>query len=417
MAASGVISITAQIMESAEMEGSAASSSSGPSKTFMQKLQANLKGLAGGWKKMAKVGGTGLFYLALSQSKLASGVVKGMLQMVGTIVDLLLDNFGIVRLLGWAIPKMSSAVQKIGDFLQGIGPAFKAIWGKVWDWIASLASSAGDTLLNIFKKIKPESVSSEDVEKLVQERILQLEGDETVVTEAEKQAFLNRKGDDNEPKLINELVFTQEEVEEYAEHYRGQMQTEMDAVRHNAEMAMPDNIDEPQWYHEGGGDLPGGQVTSDHVDAALESGEIVLIDKPLDEEGEGSFYDKASDTMQSWFDDIGSFDFADLIDYFDMPALNPRALLGVLFEGAGGGDSITPKDAVTTILDRSVKDDFKGGSISGYSGNVPDESSYAGSEDYGTTSLNFMNQNNAYLDHLATQYRNSGPPNQQHRKR
>jgi len=258
MAASGVISITAQIMESAEIEGSAASSSSGPSKTFMQKLQANLKGLATGWKKMAKVGGTGLFYLALVHSKLASGVVKGMLRIVGTIVDLLLDNFGIVRLLGWAIPKMSSAVQKIGDFLQGIGPAFKAIWGKVWDWIASLASSAGDTLLNIFKKIKPESVSSEDVEKLVQERILQLEGDETIVTEVEKQAFLDGTGDTT---LIDEPVFTQEEVEEYAEHYRGQMQTEMDTVRHNAEMATPDNIDEPQWYHEGGGDLPGGQVT------------------------------------------------------------------------------------------------------------------------------------------------------------
>jgi hypothetical protein len=129
-----------------------------------------------------------------------------------------------------------------------------------------------------------------------------------------------------------------------------------------------------------------------------------LIDESLTE-GEDNFFDKAEDTMQSWFDDIGSFDFADLIGYFNIPSLNPRALLGVLFEGAGGADSISPKEAVTTILDRSVKDDFHGVSgIPGYAGNVPDESSYSDSEDFGTTSLNFMNQNNPYLDHLWEQY-------------
>lgn len=351
MAASGVIAITAQIMESADIEGAEENPSSGPPKSFMQRLKANLKGLKSGWKNMSKIGGTGLFFLMLSQSKIAGGIVKNMFQIVGTLVDLLLDNFGIIRFLSWMIPKLSTGIQKIGAFIDGIGPTFKKIWGVVWDWISTLASSSADTLLDIFKNIKPSEVSSEEVEELFEKRVLQLEAGETIVTEADKQAFLAGTA---EAKLIDEPVFTQEEVEDYAEHYRGQMQTEMDNVRKNAEMDTPDIADK-QWYHEGGGDLPGGQVTSDHVDAALESGEIVLIDEKLDE-GNDTLISKTEDAFASWFDDIGSFQWSDLTGLFSVDKLNPKHLMDALFFGTSSGT--TPKNAMDAILERSVLDDF-----------------------------------------------------------
>jgi len=373
MAASGVISITAQIMESAETEGSSESPSSGPSKSFMQRLKANLKGLKSGWKDITKVGGTGLFYLMLSQSKLASGVVKGMLQMVGAIVDLLLDNFGIVRMLGWLIPKMSSAVQKIGDFLQGIGPVFRKIWGVVWDWISSQASSAGDTLLNLFKNIIPESVSSAEVEKLVQERILQLKEGETIITEAEKQAFLDGTGEKG-TGLIDEPAFTQEEVDEIADHYRGLIQGEVDEIRVNEEAAYAE-AGEAQWYHEGGPERPGGPITAGNVNMALQAGDVVIIDEKLDA-GEDTLLTRSEDMLKSWGDSLGQFQWSDITGLFSMPSLNPVDLIGGLF--GSGDNAITPEKAMTTILSRSLQ----GGTYKAPpGGHRPDESQHLGWEE------------------------------------
>ena len=80
------------------------------------------------FRKLGGTGATGIFWLMLSQSRIASTMVKNMFRLAGTFVDVILNEFGIVKLLGWLIPKLADIVRFFGNFMDEIGPVLQDIW-------------------------------------------------------------------------------------------------------------------------------------------------------------------------------------------------------------------------------------------------------------------------------------------------
>ena len=99
MAVSGVITITSQIMQAED--DNPASSKKGGLIAMMRKVALAIKNMKLNFRKLGGTGATGIFWLMLSQSRIASTMVKNMFRLAGTFVDVILNEFGIVKLLGW----------------------------------------------------------------------------------------------------------------------------------------------------------------------------------------------------------------------------------------------------------------------------------------------------------------------------
>ena len=143
MAASGVISITAQIMGSQDMApGTSAEDKFKPDQSLFQKVGGAVKG-------MMKFSGLAKFGLlaVLSQSKLATGVIGTIFRLLGALVDIFLAFF--IPFLIDGIKGLSRIVKSIWGFLNGLVSTFKAAWNAVWDWLTGLADSVRVEFLDL----------------------------------------------------------------------------------------------------------------------------------------------------------------------------------------------------------------------------------------------------------------------------
>jgi len=143
MAASGVISITAQIMASQDMaSGTSAEDVLKPDQSLFQKIKGTVKG-------MMKFSGLAKFGLlaVLSQSKLATGVIGTMFKLVGALVDIFLAFF--IPFLISGVKGLATIVKSIWGFLNGLVSTFKAAWNAVWDWLTGLADSVKVSFLDL----------------------------------------------------------------------------------------------------------------------------------------------------------------------------------------------------------------------------------------------------------------------------
>ena len=147
MAASGVISITAQIMGSQDMApGTSAEDKFKPDQSLFQKVGGAVKG-------MMKFSGLAKFGLlaVLSQSKLATGVIGTIFRLLGALVDIFLAFF--IPFLIDGIKGLSRIVKSIWGFLNGLVSTFKAAWTAVWDWLTGLASTVRQGFLDFLGAI------------------------------------------------------------------------------------------------------------------------------------------------------------------------------------------------------------------------------------------------------------------------
>ena len=150
MAASGVISITAQIMGSQDMApGTSAEdklSNTPPNRSLFQKVGGAVKGMLK-FSGLAKLGLLGI----LSQSKLVTGIVGTVFRLLGALVDIMLA--WLVPFLTKGINWLASIVRNVHSFLTNIGPVFKAAWTAVWDWLTGLASTVRQGFLDFLGAI------------------------------------------------------------------------------------------------------------------------------------------------------------------------------------------------------------------------------------------------------------------------
>ena len=141
MPASGVISITAQIMGSQDMApGTSAEDKLKPDQSFFQKVRTAVKGMLK-FSNMAKLGLVGV----LTQSTLATGVIGTVFRLLGALVDLFLAF--LIPFLIDGIKWLVKIVKTIWEFLSNIVGTFKAAWNAVWDWLTSIASVVKDQFL------------------------------------------------------------------------------------------------------------------------------------------------------------------------------------------------------------------------------------------------------------------------------
>ena len=163
MAVSGVITITSQIMQAEEDNPASTRKWPGLS-AMMRKVVLAIKNMKQNFRKLGGAGAMGIFYGLLSQSRIASTMVKNMFRLAGTFVDIILSEFGIIKLLGWAIPKIADIVRFFGDFMNQIGPVLRGIWDGIWSFLQNVVRAAGRGLINAFKSFIIPGATDEEVD-------------------------------------------------------------------------------------------------------------------------------------------------------------------------------------------------------------------------------------------------------------
>jgi hypothetical protein len=389
MAVSGVITITSQIMQAEEDNPASTRKWPGLS-AMMRKVVLAIKNMKQNFRKLGGAGAMGIFYGLLSQSRIASTMVKNMFRLAGTFVDIILSEFGIIKLLGWAIPKIADIVRFFGDFMNQIGPVLRGIWDGIWSFLQNVVRAAGRGLINAFKDFVIPGATDDEVDGLMRMGLGVDEGG-TLVTASDTEEFL-KPGGGGGPHLTDEAI-TQEDIDELSEYYEGQLnyptEEELEQVRASyapLNVAEEDPRGPPTWMHEEGPKHPpGGRLYAWQAEVAMRDGTIQIIDERLDE---GSItLDSETEEHHSWKDNLKPFEWSDLADNLSLEKLNPFEFINSVFGGSEGTSATADsKDIVTALIDRTVEG--PDGSLKnpfeahlpdiGLSGNRADESQYGG---------------------------------------
>ena len=137
MAASGVIGITAQIMESSDLTGGKEQAS--PSMSILQRITLGLRNIKTGFKSLVKNKSTGLLWLLLGSSQIARSLLNQVLKMVTFMLDILLAS--VLPVINWILVNISNLINVIETMLENIGKWFKEIFENIWGWIRDHAVS------------------------------------------------------------------------------------------------------------------------------------------------------------------------------------------------------------------------------------------------------------------------------------
>ena len=137
MPANGVIGITAQILESAELGGKEKPT---PDMSMLQRISQSFNNMRKDWKKMVGGKATGLFWVMLANSKIIQTVIGTTLKLVVTLVDIL---FGYILLpvVKWIIEHLAKFIRLVQNIIETIGEEFNKVFGPVWEWIKEVAMS------------------------------------------------------------------------------------------------------------------------------------------------------------------------------------------------------------------------------------------------------------------------------------
>jgi len=350
MVANGVISITASIMESSDIDSP--DKPENTQESFFEKMKGWVKGLAKNWKGMVKKGATAGFYALLASSKIMQGVTKAMFGIVGSLIDILLAP--LIPFISKGIEWLADIVRAVGDFIKNMPETFKKIWEPIWDYIMGVSRKAGDKILSIFES-KGAEVSTDGTyrDELVAQTIGSDKG--PIVSDTEKDAFLDGSATDH-AILVDEPI-TQDDVDEFAANYREQFpnisEDEMEEIQTSYAEALefPDGYDPrgpKTWMEEGGPAHPeGGPIGPYHAERAIHTKTIVLAEDSEILDGEEEM-DKWYD---SWKDEIPEFNLQEFFDEIWPDDWDPVGAITGLFTDS---KKIQGKDVMTSLVDTVI---------------------------------------------------------------
>jgi hypothetical protein len=331
MAANGVIGITAQIMESSEITGTAAKKPNDPSMSIFQRISMGLKNIKKNFKALVKNKSTGLLFLLLSSSTIARSLLGQTMKMVAFMLDILLKE--ALPVINWILINMSKFIQVIDNLLKNLEKWFKSIFGGIWSWVRDHAVSLWPGIAEAFGW-EAESINVDTERDDLIMRIFP----ELTVAEVETHMTENLvEGGTIDPSYWNSDLPSSP--------------TGSTESMGETDMAGDNIPSQVSWIYEGGPSTPRGGYLNVAIEEETTAGNIKIIDREINAEDRN----EVADGWFSWVDDIVPFGWTDILEWSKEGAedlnVTPADLFRYFF---GTWESTTGEEAITKILDSTV---------------------------------------------------------------
>ena len=166
MAASGVIAISAQIVESTDIGGK---QNALPNMSLLQRITASFQNMKKDWKKLVGNKATGLFYALLASSKIVQGVVGQTFSMFTALLELMMPIF--IPTLVWIIQNLANLVDTVQKVVKGITEGFKTVFSVAWEAVKTAIDATWggvEWLFGLGEKIDVQ----DEVDKFYEDRLI-----------------------------------------------------------------------------------------------------------------------------------------------------------------------------------------------------------------------------------------------------
>jgi len=342
MAASGVIAISAQIVESTDIGGK---QNVTPDMNLLQKITASFQNMKKDWKKLVGNKATGLFYALLASSKIVQGVVGQTFQMFVALLELMMPV--LIPTLLWIITNMANLVETVKNVIKGITEGFKTVFSVAWEAVKTVIESTWGGIEWLFGLSEKVDVQDE-VDKFYEDRVI--------------GTPLNQKELESWGRQANGGLIQGGPIkpEDWNEEPKGTYLKEYDIDEGYDE---PTAGEELSWlYADGASSPPGGKIDSNATSDLIDSGDIRVIDTEYDDEDGESFHDQ----FFGWTDNIDPFGWSDITGWVEgsMKETVTWENIFMLFLGTYSKNSASSEDIIKGVIDKGSDDkdaDVKGG--------------------------------------------------------
>ena len=335
MAASGVIAISAQIVESTDIGGK---QNALPNMSLLQRITASFQNMKKDWKKLVGNKATGLFYALLASSKIVQGVVGQTFSMFTALLELMMPIF--IPTLVWIIQNLANLVDTVQKVVKGITEGFKTVFSVAWEAVKTAIDATWggvEWLFGLGEKIDVQ----DEVDKFYEDRLIG-----TPLDQDELEAFGRQKNGG----LIIGGPIKPEDWNETPEPPKGTYLKE-DVI----DEGYDDPKDELSWlYADGASSPPGGKIDSDTTSDLIDSGDLRVIDTQYDDEDGESFHDE----FFGWTDNIVPFGWSDITGWVEGEVSTTVTWENIfmLFLGTYSKNSASSEDIIKGVIDKGADD-------------------------------------------------------------
>ena len=335
MAASGVIAISAQIVESTDIGGK---QNALPNMSLLQRITASFQNMKKDWKKLVGNKATGLFYALLASSKIVQGVVGQTFSMFTALLELMMPIF--IPTLVWIIQNLANLVDTVQKVVKGITEGFKTVFSVAWEAVKTAIDATWggvEWLFGLGEKIDVQ----DEVDKFYEDRLIGIPLDQD-----ELEAFGRQKNGG----LIIGGPIKPEDWNETPEPPKGTYLKE-DVI----DEGYDDPKDELSWlYADGASSPPGGKIDSDTTSDLIDSGDLRVIDTQYDDEDGEGFHDQ----FFGWTDNIVPFGWSDITGWVEGEVKTTVTWENIfmLFLGTYSKNSASSEDIIKGVIDKGAED-------------------------------------------------------------
>ena len=335
MAASGVIAISAQIVESTDIGGK---QNALPNMSLLQRITASFQNMKKDWNKLVGNKATGLFYALLASSKIVQGVVGQTFAMFTALLELMMPIF--IPTLVWIIQNLANLVDTVQKVVKGITEGFKTVFSVAWEAVKTAIDATWggvEWLFGLGEKIDVQ----DEVDKFYEDRLIG-----TPLDQDELEAFGRQKNGG----LIIGGPIKPEDWNETPEPPKG---------TYLKESVLDEGYDNPKdelsWlYADGASSPPGGKIDSDTTSDLIDSGDLRVIDTQYDDEDGESFHDQ----FFGWTDNIVPFGWSDITGWVEGEVKTTVTWENIfmLFLGTYSKNSASSEDIIKGVIDKGADD-------------------------------------------------------------
>jgi len=337
MAASGVIAISAQIVESTDIGGKQKAT---PDMSLLQRITASFQNMRKDWKKLVGNKATGLFYALLASSKIVQGVVGQTFRMFVALLELMMPIF--IPTLVWIIQNLANLVDTVKNVISGITESFKEVFSVAWEAVKTAIEATWGGVEWLFGLSEKVDVQDK-VDKFYDDRIIG-----SPLTQKE----LERWGRQANGGLIQGGPIKPEDWNEEPKPSKG---TYLKEDRIDEGYDDPANQGVSWLYADGESSPPGGKLDSDTTSDLIDSGDIRVIDTEYDDEDGESFHDQ----FFGWTDTIVPFGWEDITSWVG-DGLTENVTwenIFMLFLGSYSKNAASSEDILMNVIDKGAKDE------------------------------------------------------------
>ena len=337
MAASGVIAISAQIVESTDIGGK---QNALPDMSLLQRITASFQNMRKDWKKLVGNKATGLFYMLLASSKIVQGVIGQTFAMFTALLELMMPIF--IPTLVWIIQNLANLVDTVQKVISGITEGFKEVFSVAWEAVKTAIEATWGGIEWLFGLSEKVDVQDK-VDTFYKDRIIG-----TPLSQEELESWGRQK----DGGLIQGGPIKPEDWNEKPPAPPKGTYLKADLI----DEGYDEPKDELSWlYADGASSPPGGKINSDATSDLIDSGDLRVIDTEYDDEDGESFHDQ----FFGWTDNIVPFGWEDITGWVE-GSIETNVTwenIFMLFLGTYSKNSASSEDIIKNVIDKGAKDE------------------------------------------------------------